>query len=917
MIRNVPKPDRMRRFLLEVIFLACFFLFTQNIFAQSNQVLGNGGSSTPVIFTGSSCTYNWVNSNPSIGLAASGTGDIASFTAINNSGSPATATITATPVPAQNAYITNAGANTISVIDVTSHALIATIPVGQQPEWASVSPDGSRVYIANHSQDGSVSVINTLTNMVTATISVGPYPICIALNSDASLAYVSNSNFLSEGGSISVIDTKTNNVIHTFSLVYNPNDIALSKDGTKLYVVESNVVAIIDAATGNELKELSAGINATNAISIVISPDGKHIYVTSNGLDGYNAYVTVINTATATIEANIKTDNDNLFGINISPDGQTLYVTSSGANNNTNDIFVINTNTNTVSATIPDGVGDPYGVCFTPDGKQAYVINYSTSEILDINTADNTIITHIPLGAFSFPNCSGNFISPVLSCSGSPVSFTITVYPQGMTPTILGSTVTGAITSCAGTASASPSIQQFTISGSNLSAPVTANAPTGFEVSLTSGSGYGNSITLNQTAGSLNSTTVYVRSAAGDAAGQISGNVVISSTGAANQNVAVSGVVNALATVATVANQMVANGAPVTAVNFTGTGNSFTWINDTPSIGLAGSGTGNIPTFTAVNKGNGAITATITVMPLNNTGCNGTPIKFTITVNPTPLPTIVTALANLNPLATIYGTASSVEYFTISGTDISGGISVTPPAGFEVSSNSKTFNTTTTINGNGNISAAQVYIRLAATTPVGSYSGNIMLSANNAASVNIFMPASAVNPAPLTITADNVTKPFGAVNPPLTVTYAGFVNNDGPAQLTSQPLVTTTSLTQSAVGQYPITVGNAISPNYTFTYIPGILTIEPSLSALSIPNTFTPNGDGINDTWVIKYLNYYPKSTVNIFNRWGQKVFSSIGYPAPWDGNYEGTALPSGTYYYIIDPKNGQAVFSGWLAIIR
>ncbi len=181
----------------------------------------------------------------------------------------------------------------------------------------------------------------------------------------------------------------------------------------------------------------------------------------------------------------------------------------------------------------------------------------------------------------------------------------------------------------------------------------------------------------------------------------------------------------------------------------------------------------------------------------------------------------------------------------------------------------------------------------------------------------MLIPPSPVSPAPLTITADNITKPFGAVNPPLTVTYSGFVNNDGTAQLSSKPVVTTTALTQSPPGQYPITVSDAVSPNYTFTYIPGMFTIEPSLSSLSIPNTLTPNGDGINDTWEIKYLDYYPKSTVNIFDRWGQKVLSSIGYPIPWDGTYKGTVVPSGTYYYIIDPKNGQAVFSGWLAIIR
>ncbi|HWZ13645.1 MAG TPA: PKD domain-containing protein [Mucilaginibacter sp.] len=84
-----------------------------------------------------------------------------------------------------------------------------------------------------------------------------------------------------------------------------------------------------------------------------------------------------------------------------------------------------------------------------------------------------------------------------------------------------------------------------------------------------------------------------------------------------------------------------------------------------------------------------------------------------------------------------------------------------------------------------------------------------------------------------------------------------------------------------------------------------------------IPNTFTPNGDGINDTWNILYLNTYPGNTVEIFDRYGKKVFSSIGYTTPWDGTYNGAVLPSGTFYYVIDPKNGRKVIAGSVTIVR
>jgi gliding motility-associated-like protein len=84
-----------------------------------------------------------------------------------------------------------------------------------------------------------------------------------------------------------------------------------------------------------------------------------------------------------------------------------------------------------------------------------------------------------------------------------------------------------------------------------------------------------------------------------------------------------------------------------------------------------------------------------------------------------------------------------------------------------------------------------------------------------------------------------------------------------------------------------------------------------------VPNAFTPNSDGVNDTWDIKYLDTYKNATVDVFSRYGEKVYSSVGYATPWDGTYKGSYLPTGTYYYIINPKNGRSPISGFVAIIR
>jgi gliding motility-associated-like protein len=89
------------------------------------------------------------------------------------------------------------------------------------------------------------------------------------------------------------------------------------------------------------------------------------------------------------------------------------------------------------------------------------------------------------------------------------------------------------------------------------------------------------------------------------------------------------------------------------------------------------------------------------------------------------------------------------------------------------------------------------------------------------------------------------------------------------------------------------------------------------LKALVVPNTFTPNGDKINDTWKILYLESYPGCTVDVYNRYGQRVFTSIGYGREWDGTVNGNPLPIGTYYWIINPKNGRPQMNGSVTIVR
>jgi len=83
-----------------------------------------------------------------------------------------------------------------------------------------------------------------------------------------------------------------------------------------------------------------------------------------------------------------------------------------------------------------------------------------------------------------------------------------------------------------------------------------------------------------------------------------------------------------------------------------------------------------------------------------------------------------------------------------------------------------------------------------------------------------------------------------------------------------------------------------------------------------IPNTISPNGDLINDTWEIKGLNDY-QPQVTIYNRYGQAVFRSKGYQTPFNGERNGKPLPAGTYYYVINLREDCKMIKGSIFIAR
>lgn len=84
-----------------------------------------------------------------------------------------------------------------------------------------------------------------------------------------------------------------------------------------------------------------------------------------------------------------------------------------------------------------------------------------------------------------------------------------------------------------------------------------------------------------------------------------------------------------------------------------------------------------------------------------------------------------------------------------------------------------------------------------------------------------------------------------------------------------------------------------------------------------VPNAFTPNGDGVNDVWNIKNLKNFEQASLQVFNRYGKLVFQTIGYPAPWEGKFNGIDMPMATYYYIINLGFGLQPIAGSVTLIR
>ena len=565
---------------------------TPTVNAVASETLCSGGATTAVAFSGAvtGTVYNWTNNTPSIGLAATGTGNIASFTAINTGTAPVVATITVTP------EYTNGGATctgtpttyTITVLptgqvntvsnqvvcngDNTSAVTFATANTGGATTYSWTNSNPTIGLVASGTGNiASFAAVNTGTTPVTATITVTP-------------SYTSNGVTCSgtpRTFTITVNPTPTVNAVSNEVVCNGANTTAVTFGGAvagTVYSWTNNTTSIGLAASGTGNIASFAAVNTGTTpvtATITVTPSYTNGGVTCTGTP--TSYTITVNpTPTVNTVANQAVCNGS----------NTTAVTFSGAVTGT----VYNWTNNTTSI----------GLAANGTGNIASFVG--------VNTGTTPVVATITVT----PSANG--------CSGTPSTFTITVNP---TPTV------NAVSN------------QVICNGSNTTAVAFSGAVTGTVYSWTNNttsiglaaSGTGNIASF----AAVNTGTTPVTATITVTPSYTNGGVTCTGT-----PTTFTITVNPTPTVNVVANQVLCNGSSTTAVTFTGAvaGTVYTWTNTTTSIGLAASGTGNIASFVGVNAGTAPVVATITVTPSAN-GCSGTPRTFTITVNPTPTVNVV------------------------------------------------------------------------------------------------------------------------------------------------------------------------------------------------------------------------------------------------------------------------------------
>lgn len=184
-------------------------------------------------------------------------------------------------------------------------------------------------------------------------------------------------------------------------------------------------------------------------------------------------------------------------------------------------------------------------------------------------------------------------------------------------------------------------------------------------------------------------------------------------------------------------------------------------------------------------------------------------------------------------------------------------------------------------------------------------SANCSIDTTNDIKINVIVPSIVDAGMDTTILqGQTVTLNGIGIGTPLWLPSAG-INNPGIFNPMASPATST---------DYILTVTDAYSCINSDTVI---ITVIPQEFEGLITTVFSPNGDGINDSWFIEKIKYYPKNEVTVYNIYGNTVFNQKGYNNDWQGTYNGAPLPDGTYFYVVTFDDSGILKKGSLDIFK
>ncbi len=365
----------------------------------------------------------------------------------------------------------------------------------------------------------------------------------------------------------------------------------------------------------------------------------------------------------------------------------------------------------------------------------------------------------------------------------------------------------------------------------------------------------------------------------------------------ASQNVIVT--VNPMPSFTTALTKTICSGTSVGVTLNANISSSFAWIaKPNPDISGA-SATAQYNNYIGdilVNTTNSIQTIDYDVLPTSNLGsCAGNISTITVSVLPEPRLTSANAInvcsgSSVN-LALTASVPSTFSWLAIANSNVKG-----------ASANAQS---------NGVIN--DTLVNLTSTTQTLTY--NVLSTSLNGSCVGI-LEVITVNLFPAVKPVASITRNKLCTGDTLSLLASGgviykWIGPNGYTSNDQNPIIDVVALKDFGTYKVIITDANGCFDS-AFVNVKG-----SDVPCFFIPTMFTPNGDGINDIWEIPGIRDYPNSILNVYNRWGQIIYSSEGYSTPWDGKFNGQECPTADYYYLIDLKTNDARFSGTITIKR